>query len=59
MKKYRVLVRVTETYAVDVEATSPEGARKVAEFKPYLLGDKLGPHTVAYEVVDNEFDTTN
>lgn len=60
MKTYRVLIKITETYAINVEATSADGARKVAEVTRYSLEDKLvGAKEIAYEVLDNDFDTTN
>lgn len=59
MKTYRVYIKVTETYAINVKANSADGARKVAEVTQYSLEDKLvGAKELAYEV-DNDFETTN
>lgn len=59
MKKYRVLVKVTAVHALEIDATDATQARKVAELKNYYTGDYLGILPIQYEVVDNEFDTTN
>ena len=59
MKKYRVLVKITKTYAMEVSGTSPESARKVAELSNFHTGEYLGEDKPVYEVVDTEFDTTN
>jgi hypothetical protein len=59
MKKYRVLVKITKSYAMEVEATSPEGARKVAELSNFHTGNYLGEDKPVYEVVDYDFETTN
>ena len=59
MKKYRVLVRVTQTYALDVLGADSACAVKVAKNRDPHSGVKVGFEEMHYEVVDNEFDTTN
>lgn len=59
MKKFRVLVKVTNVHALEVEALDVANARKVAELKNYYTGEYLGILPIQYEVVDNDFETTN
>jgi len=57
--KYRVLVKVTEVYALEISALNPESAVKVAKLQNYYTGQWLGKQPIEYEVVDNDFETTN
>jgi len=59
MRKFRVLVKVTTIHALEVDALDANQAKKVAELKNYYTGDYLGILPIQYEVVDNDFDTTN
>jgi len=59
MRKFRVLVKVTNVHALEVEALDSANAVKVAKLKNYYNGDYLGILPIQYEVVDNDFDTTN
>ena len=59
MKKYRVLVHVTTTYALESTGETPEQAKKEALNRNPYAGQYLGS-SIDYDVVDNEdFESTN
>jgi len=59
MKTYRVLVKVTSVYALGIKAISPEDAKKVAQVSNYYTGEYRGIQPIVYEVLNDDFDSTN
>lgn len=59
MNTYRVLVSIKRTFALDVQGIDSNSALKAAQNIHPFSGKRIGDDQVHYEVVDNDFETTN